>query len=108
MAIVEILLLRFLLRQQQKERQLLRFLGLGVGQIKKVDYQELVLPCLFFSVVTLLLFYAGERMIPFLNNMMQYETAGSVSLYFIYNGVVTLAAVAFFHRKLSAEHFRGL
>jgi hypothetical protein len=103
MGVLEILLLRFLLITQKRERRLLRFLGMRVEQVKKIDYQELGFPCLFLTVLTLLLFWLGGKRNDFLDNILQYETAVSLLLYFAYNGVVMVLAVILFHKKGKQE-----
>jgi hypothetical protein len=102
LAVLEILLFRFLLRLQGSERKLLRLMGLAQRQVKRLDYQELGLPCFCLSVLTLLVIYMGGGKISFLNNMLQYETGLSILLYFVYNVAVMLVAVLLFHQKGSA------
>jgi hypothetical protein len=70
--------------------------------VKRLDYQELGLPCFCLSVLTLLVIYMGGGKISFLNNMLQYETGLSILLYFVYNVAVMLVAVLLFHQKGSA------
>lgn len=96
-ALLEILLLRYLLKQRCREYRVLRFMGIRKRQLSKIEFLELGIPGVAINILTLLAFWvAGSFCLRPAAQILQYQTPLGTILYLVYNGgVILLGGIAF-------------
>lgn len=98
-AFLEILLLRYLLKQREKEYEVLRFMGMRNRQLERIGLLELGIPGVGINLLTLLAIWAvGYFCIKPLGQFLQYQTIPGTIAWFVYNGGLILSGVLLFHR----------
>ena len=101
LAILQILIVRSILKMKKKDYNVLRFMGMKQKQLSRITYEEMGIHAAAAVVVTLLImFVLRQAGVSFIRNMMFYYSAPGVLAYFLYNAVLLFATVFFFHRKL--------
>lgn len=102
--ILQILLVRSILKIKIKDYDVLKFMGMRMHQMKRITYLEMGAHCTMAVILALLLMmalYAGG--ISFIVHMMQYYTLWAVILYITYNILLMVLTVLFFHRLLKKK-----
>lgn len=90
-ALLEILLLRYLLKQRRKEYKVLQFMGMRERQLSKIGFLELGIPGVVVNILTLLAFWAaGVFCFRPVAQILQYQTVLGLMLYLVYNGGLIL------------------
>lgn len=90
-ALLEILLLRYLLKQRRKEYKVLQFMGMRERQLSKIGFLELGIPGVVVNILTLLAFWAaGVFCFRPVAQILQYQTVWGLMLYLVYNGGLIL------------------
>lgn len=90
-ALLEILLLRYLLKQRRKEYKVLQFMGMRERQLSKIGFLELGIPGVVVNILTLLAFWAaGVFCFRPVAQILQYQTVQGLMLYLVYNGGLIL------------------
>lgn len=101
LAILQILIVRSILKIKKKDYSVLRFMGMKQKQLSRITYEEMGIHAAAAVVITLLImFVLRQAGVSFIRNMMFYYSAPGVLAYFLYNAVLLFATVFFFHRKL--------
>ncbi len=101
LAILQILIVRSILKIKKKDYSVLRFMGMRQKQLSRITYEEMGIHAAAAVVITLLImFVLRQAGISFIQSMMFYYSVTGVLAYFLYNAVLLFATVFFFHRKL--------
>lgn len=101
LAILQILIVRSILKIKKKDYSVLRFMGMKQKQLSRITYEEMGIHAAAAVVITLLImFVLRQAGISFIQSMMFYYSVTGVLAYFLYNAVLLFATVFFFHRKL--------
>ena len=101
LAILQILIVRSILKMKKKDYNVLRFMGMKQKQLSRLTYEEMGIHAAAAVVITLLImFVLRQAGISFIQSMMFYYSVTGVLAYFLYNAVLLFATVFFFHRKL--------
>lgn len=101
LAILQILIVRSILKIKKKDYSVLRFMGMKQKQLSRITYEEMGIHAAAAVVITLLImFVLRQAGISFIRNMMFYYSAPGVLAYLLYNAVLLFVTVFFFHRKL--------
>ena len=101
LAILQILIVRSILKIKKKDYSVLRFMGMKQKQLSRITYEEMGIHAAAAVVITLLImFVLRQAGISFIQSMMFYYSVTGVFAYFLYNAVLLFATVFFFHRKL--------
>ena len=101
LAILQILIVRSILKMKKKDYNVLRFMGMKQKQLSRITYEEMGIHAAAAVVITLLImFVLRQAGISFIQSMMFYYSVTGVLAYFLYNAVLLFATVFFFHRKL--------
>lgn len=99
--VLQILLVRSVLKIKIKDYYVLKFMGMRMRQLERITYLEMGIHCIMAVVIALLLM-AGLCVgkVSFIVNMIQYYTVPGVFLFVVYNIVLMVLTVLFFHRLL--------
>ena len=101
LAILQILIVRSILKIKKKDYSVLRFMGMKQKQLSRITYEEMGIHAAAAVVITLLIMLVLRQAgISFIQSMMFYYSVTGVLAYFLYNAVLLFATVFFFHRKL--------
>ena len=101
LAILQILIVRSILKIKKKDYSVLRFMGMRQKQLCRITYKEMGIHGAAAVVVTfLVMLLLRQTGIAFIRNMMFYYSVTGVLAYILYNAVLLLATVFFFHRSL--------
>ena len=99
--ILQVLLVRSILKIKIKDYDVLKFIGMRMQQMKRITYLEMGVHCIIAILLAWMIMvalYAGG--VSFIVNMMQYYTLPTILLYVTYNILLMLLTVGFFHRLL--------
>lgn len=101
LAILQILIVRSILKIKKKDYNVLRFMGMKQKQLSRITYEEMGIHAAAAVVITLLIMFVFRQAgVSFIRNMMFYYSAPGVLAYLLYNAVLLFVTVFFFHRNL--------
>lgn len=101
LTILQILLVRSILKIKIKDYHVLKFMGMRVGQMNRITYLEMGVHCIMAIIAALAAMAAlyTSRML-FIVDLLQYYTLLGLFLFVVYNIVLMLMTVFFFNRLL--------
>lgn len=104
LAILQILIVRSILKIKQKDYGVLRFMGMRMRQLCQITYREMGVHCItaVVAAVIIMLILRLAR-IPVIYNMMFYYSIWSVLGYVLYNILLMLLTVFLFNRRLKVS-----
>lgn len=101
LAILQILIVRSLLKIKKKDYNVLRFMGMKKKQLCRITYREMGIHGAAAVVITLLIMLVLRLSgIAFIQNMMFYYSIAGVLIYCLYNGILLFLTVFLFNRTL--------
>ena len=104
LAILQILIVRSILKIKKKDYRVLRFMGMRRRQMCRITYLEMGIHCIAAAVVTVILMVILQQTgVAFIRNMMFYYGIAGFILFIVYNAVLLLLTVFFFNRTLKQE-----
>lgn len=101
LAILQILIVRSILKIKKKDYSVLRFMGMRQKQLSRITYEEMGIYGAAAVVIALLMMFVLRQMgVSLIRNMMFYYSVIGVLAYFLYNAVLLFVTVFLFHRTL--------
>ena len=101
MMFLQILLVRSILKIKKKDYEILKFMGMRQHQINRITYLEMGVHCIaaMFLAMVIMVVLRGVK-VPLLVHMMPYYNLAGVVLFVLYNLILMVLTVFFFHRLL--------
>lgn len=104
LAILQILILRSFLKIKKKDYSVLRFMGMRHNQLCRITYEEMgILAAVAVAATLVIMLVIRQAGVVFVRNILFYYSVVGIVAYFLYNIVLLLATVFFFHRTLRTE-----
>lgn len=101
LVILQILIVRSLLKIKIKDYYVLKFMGMKRSQMNRITYLEMGIHCLSAMLAAALLVLGVSLTgLPFLREMLPYYSVPGVLAYLVYNAALMLLTVFFFNRLL--------
>lgn len=104
LAILQILIIRSILKIKKKDYSVLRFIGMRRRQMGRITYLEMGIHCIAAVIVTAIIMVILQQTgVSFIRNMMFYYGIIGFVLFIVYNAVLLFLTVFFFNRTLRQE-----
>lgn len=109
MMALQLLLIPSILKIKAKDYDVLKFMGMRMRQMERITYLEMGIHAILamaFAAMIMGGLYAGRSV--FVVHMLQYYTPPAVLLFILYNMLLMVFAVFFFHRRLKRKTGRRM
>lgn len=101
LVILQVLILRSILKIKEKDYHVLRFMGMQLKQMRGITYEEMGIHCVAAIVAAIsIMGLLCLAQVSFIRNMTAYYTLWGGALYIVYNVLLMLLTVFFFNRLL--------